>query len=347
MYYSNGGSIGMVYYVFSAFDSGTNATIICKKGDTCIIECHENACNTLKMICDGDCQFEINCINAQKSVICLMGYNFSYDYGSIINDHYNYNLPNKTISNIDNSLVVCNQSSTSMSILCENSMQCIGGTIDSLFIANATSTVCCTAHKSCADTDNITVSLNSNVTTVAIRCDSKYACSNISDYVIAKNGGDIYMSAYYSSSQYTILSSDVISTIGGDHNYNSNIFCTGYTACVHQTIEDANKLFCSGANSCYQAKNIRNIINVYVTGETAAYASSFEDIAAVVYCLAIRSCWNSAFHNASVVYGDGYQVLQHSVFDTINKAIIGIGFQSLYGISVTSATKVCLMYNIF
>lgn len=62
-----------VDFEMSAFDGGYNTTIVCNENDTCNILCYGSSCNDLNLICDTNCNMNINCINAQQSDNCPNG----------------------------------------------------------------------------------------------------------------------------------------------------------------------------------------------------------------------------------------------------------------------------------
>ena len=58
--------------------SGNGATIICKGGQTCIINCYSTGCNNITLSCDNNngnsCQYLIRCTYAVKSDLCPNGF---------------------------------------------------------------------------------------------------------------------------------------------------------------------------------------------------------------------------------------------------------------------------------
>ena len=107
-------STGDAQYQFLGRDSGFGATIVCNKDDTCRVDCYDNGCQNVTLICDNCYTFEVECnYNAEQSDVCPDGENI-IDLSPFYDEEYNFtNLVNVEMSTIENSIDICSQGLTS------------------------------------------------------------------------------------------------------------------------------------------------------------------------------------------------------------------------------------------
>lgn len=311
----------VIKFYMDANNAGYGATIICGDGIRCLIYCNGNACNNLTLVCHdhgtNNCSFEIDCSYAEKSDICPNGYQLPFILPSLF-DHVQF-------STYDNSYNPCVSSNTN-AINCHDYNECdynsidINTTITTLDTSknkNDSFPICCTAANGCIGYINITnkINLNStiNIHDTAIRCDGHSSCKNIQNFILAKNGGNVYFTGGWT----TQGSSNVI--IKTRNKY--NIVCTGHKSCIDgKTFTDAFNLLCMGAESCSSSTLIEHIVNVYGYGKRSLEFSTIRNIFDSVYCSAYQACYSSNITNVNnTVYGGGYQVLYGSrIFNVKN-----------------------------
>ena len=170
--YSSLSNLNDINYQFGSRYGGDGATVICGIDQTCFIECFDNACSDLKLLCEGsinkDC-FNITCDFAQKSDLCPNGFEFESNLIGINNiDDIFPNLKNITFTNNENSVNSCNSNDA---FACDDYPQC---TNDTSLSANAP--VCCRASYSCQSKNNITSYVNSSIYSVSARWYVIYCC---------------------------------------------------------------------------------------------------------------------------------------------------------------------------
>ena len=303
-FYSNN---SFVNYYFRGSKSGYDATIICNNNHTCNIECNTDACNNLKLKCNGNCTFIINCDFAEKSDICPNGYQLQ----ELTNGESIPSLLNVTMSDYSNSYEAC-YTPTTGAINCGDDQECQNELLDT---RESMVSVCCNGYRSCRYAINITTVISLNSTNVAVRCDGYYGCDDVS-HIIAVNGGNIYLTTYDNAASVNDADGDgIIET-----NEYYDIFCTGYFICRFKILRFANNLYCVGNHVCYKAKSIEFITNVWIEGYGGAYGSNISHISHNVYCHAYQACYNSKIYNVSNnVYCYGYRSCYNSIITNVTK----------------------------
>lgn len=148
--------------------SGKNMNLICGVGITCTVNCYGNACNNdenISYTCSNgistNCTINFDCFSAENSILCpdtmiivttptvdtvneyLDSLNFST---SLELELSSPDLLNIELSNYDNSVNICNDSS---SYNCKDYKQCQNGNSMELTKYNDSGTICCTAAYGC------------------------------------------------------------------------------------------------------------------------------------------------------------------------------------------------------
>ena len=288
-------------------NAGYGATIICGSGLTCNINCRGNGCNDIALTCDGSCTLNIDCTSAEKSDNCPTGYEIPsfIDLPSLLDIE---------LSTYDNSYNPCFSTITD-AINCGDYDECNGDTFN-----NQSTPVCCTSYQACLLAGNITNSISESdlsssiIDETAIRCDARFSCDDVTNYIAAKNGGNIY----FTGRETTASSTGIIETT---NEY--NIICSGYRSCYDgKTMRNAKNLFCTGAQSCLDSVMIENIEVVYFYGESAGWTSKIDNIFDSVYCSASTACYQTTISN-------------------VNNSLFGGGYSALYKSEITNVTNVC------
>ena len=104
-------------------------------------------------------------------------------------------------------------------ISCDDSEEC-----NSAAENNINGPVCCTSFRACFSIGNITTNVSRSVApfNTALRCDGYLSCYGL-NYIIAKNGGDIYFGGGPGSYD---LNGAIIKT-----TTDSDIMCNGHDSC--------------------------------------------------------------------------------------------------------------------
>ena len=203
-----------------------------------------NACEQLTLICNND-------------AICIIDCNFS-EYNSVCTESElipKYRLPNlvnQTMSNYENSFVSCYSNVTNIS-QCENFGECEA--LISIDNTNNQAPICCTAANACKDVTNMTteIALNSAVIdNTAIRCDGYISCITVVN-IIAKEGGNIYVTGYVSGYSIDMIQTTLL----------YDIIVSGFVSCQHSTaFQNVNNVFC--VDRCMFISFIRTVYNALI-----------------------------------------------------------------------------------
>lgn len=249
-------------YRFYGSDSGNNVIITCGINETCTIECYSNSCsNNFTIICN-DCILTVDCQNAQKSDICPNGY-------ATHNNNTHFFLPslaNVRFTTLENSLNVCNDSSDSVVINCGSYQECASGAVS---LSEINSTLCCGGNNACYDSGNMTTTIDN--TDVAIRFDGAFSFSDFENYILTKNGGDLYFTG---SGATRYMTGNIEGKIG-----KTNMYCTGQNSCINQIIKNVDELYCVGHQGCFFAQLIENIgNNVWAYGYQGAIGATILNV---------------------------------------------------------------------
>ena len=286
---------------FYGEEAGKGATIICPDGNTCRIECDNNACTGLTLQCqtNNSCNFDVSCETSEKNDICPDGYDFS---------PFNITVPASpqivryTYEMYNSSSDVCYNTNA---INCDDfGQECwnINNYNDSLIKNNGA--ICCTAYQSCENASSIR-SL-SNIEGVAIGCDGFKSCGRITGDMIALNGGNIYMAGANYDTEGGVIetTSDYSIVCSGDRS------CSGPSSGDGKIFKNAANLLCTGAYTCENAVLISNISNVYSCSLAAIWYSQMNNILDSVHCVAFQACYETSISNVgNNVYGMGYQAI--------------------------------------
>ena len=194
-----------VTFRFWGKESGRDATVICGNGHTCYIDCYSDGCNDLTLICSGDCTFDITCDKyAELSDVCDDA-DDSNSVGRRVTDEFASELISFADDNVyeqyefslfENSFNICDSSNVANAVICDDSQECMSS-------GNVMSTnsnpgpVCCLSYSACDTVNNITsvIDLNDNsikyLNRTAIRCDGYLSCEDVTDGIVATNGGNV------------------------------------------------------------------------------------------------------------------------------------------------------------
>lgn len=315
IFYSNS---SIVTYRFRAMDSGYNATIVCGTNHTCTIDCHSNACSNLHLMCNGSdssynisnsvneaCFFNISCSSAEESDICPDGYKLTQT------DSYPLpNVLNVTMTTYDNSIDPCYSPLTNAES-CEGFRECRSDNFN-----NENVSICCSGYYSCLEVTNMTTLVyvnesKSNSEFVAIRCDGVFSCTGADNYIIGKNGGNLYFSGGWTSQNTGKIESTL----------NYDVFCNGVAACRFREIMYGNNLYC-GTEACKLSPMIAYFNTVWAYTLEAAQYSTIMNIYGDVYCGSYKAC-------------------QYSTISNVGGDVYGAGYVALMSATVENATKVC------
>ena len=312
--------------------AGYNATIICL--DYCKIVCSSTACNNLNTICfyDNDnCTIEIQCSEyddhsgVERSIACPQGFELPYLYQLP-------NLTNVTLSTFDNSIKACNINTTAIIgsvINCDGYQDCYGS---NRLVSNDSDIymVCCTGFESCEDAFGITTQEG------GIRLDAYNAGYNYdaTDAIYLSNGGDIFIAG--SQANVNIFGETLIEA-DGIHD----IISSGFQSTWEGKFNNANNLYCMGADSCIRSK-VWNMNNIYAYGYESLEFSSVKYVGDSLYCQTYSGC---AYCNISDVnnniIGLGTRTLVETSISNVYNTLVGYGWAVLQQSTIINVSNVC------
>ena len=365
-FYSTGTQPLFNFYDSISSENGP-ATIICGDYHECIISCYGSGCDNVIAVCNSSlpCYINTRCDNSRKNDICPTNYQYQLLTTSI-QVLENVTLLAKqyldtALSLSVNEMMDYNYYSDLCSVSCNDVYACEGGIWESSFDGNGSSLVdlnnydggliCCNGKSSCSlanniSTWNVSVSLKLELELesvleaefldlqAAIFCDSYYACDRITDSIIAKKRGNIYVRG---RSGFGTSSYDFKIKTSNDNS----IFCMAAYACTYQTLAGSGNVFCGGTRACSNSIVIENVNNVWSVASSGATLSTMVNIKNNIYCVATGACRYSTIENVTgTVFGlhgfavesstlinitqvicDGLHACQKSTFEHVRKIV--------------------------
>ena len=327
---------------FNGVDAGRDATVICKNGLTCWIDCWGDACSDIyELRCSDygmDCTFDIDCRYAYYSSICPTGYNVSSEY--LVPDLYSSsNTSFKSTSYKTGYLLCYNESIYNTSFKYVLLCSAYGG-IDCAINTNGTGkifhslndgVICCVGEFSCAGTGSMInqgYSDSNYGNKISIRCDAVSSCQLRK--ISAPNGGNIYFTAYFSGAS---------SKVNTTRNY--DIYITARSALQSGDVSNCNNVYITGKLGCDECE-IHDIGgSVFGYGASSVRSTNISQIVGNVYCAGYSACF---WVNLTVIQGDvyaaGYGSLRESIIKNIYGSVIATGYYGLYKAVVTDVDQV-------
>lgn len=231
--YSNGTDIDVD---ISGYFAGYNLTIVCSSGDSCAVECFDNACVETYFYCDDSVSTcTVDCNSTSGSCPYQISSTASITQLSSWMDV----AANEEDKNCNNSLATdCSEWKTNAA--CYNN-----GTL-----TETDGSICCRGELSCGGDTSMAVSGTNN----SIWCDGEEGCYDGTYFKTLSSKYDIYCGGMRSCTQnYLIAIND--------------IHCGALTACLQSTIKNAQNLYCDSYYAC-QSTTIINVTNIYSTAES-------------------------------------------------------------------------------
>lgn len=317
-----------VLYYFYGVSSGDNATVICGIGHYCYIRCASNACNNLNFMCadninstrgSGSCTFGFDCQSSEKNDACPNGY--ILPLGKSLPPLINVTKPSS--KDFNNSINICDENITN-SIVCDDYRECA---YNAKSLINKNNPVCCRAGQACLGANNITSDIlgvgsghsdNKYNNSVAVRCDGYQSCEDITNFIVAVNGGDMHFTAYWAAAGW---GRGIIKTMPG-----YDIYCTTPYACRWREIKNGNNLYCTSKWSCDGSLFIGYFNNIYFYGALTALESTVGDVSNNVYCATWWACQLANFSNiGNSLFGYGISSLESAVIVNVTNVKSKIG----------------------
>ena len=270
------GASSLSTYLYG-FGSGYNATIFCKRGDTCTIRCYGYGCFGTIVVCQSNATCNTQCDSSQ-AIYCPFvindDYNLTHDHDELFaigwSESTNISIAleillwyRKLVDIMDDYDWKCNLN-TSIRYDIYNTSAHDNHPNGTLVIENSTNNelnfVCCRGYRSCAPGGGSSYTSLSSISTYGtIYCGGYSACSNGASNGIIMEGKS--SNANVMCSGYDACVDTIINTTG-------NVTCSGYSSCDGFKLHNANALFCSASRACDDAI-INGVSNIYMMGYTA------------------------------------------------------------------------------
>lgn len=227
--------------------------------------------------------------------------------------------------------------------MCDTHEECVNNYLDE------STPICCVAALGCWKTPQIISTIDNSdsvIKNVSIRCDAWYSCIPVNDAGRTRRAnGHIYMTGAYANAGNTENGTTHSGTIETTNKNFYDVFCSGYSSCSYQSINNVNNLYCTSHKSCIGSPGLTNINNLYSYATNSAYGSIISNVGNV-YCSAYQSCFNTDISNVDGnVYGSGYKILSQSTISNVGNNVIGMGYQALYESEISNVANVCFFHS--
>ena len=208
-----------------------------------------------------------------------------------------------------------------------------------------TGPVCCSGFESCKLATSITAAvINASdpaLDGIAFRADAYYSADDISGDIITTNGGNVFLSAYYTNiDSSTTYRTDFVGN--GEGNFYSTSF---YGLRYYKDVDNYNNVYC-GFYSCHSYNTFSNIANnIYAMSSRSLYYDTVSNVGGSIYCDGRYSCYYLTASNvAGDILGVGYQVLGYSTQTNVAGTLLAYGTYALQRSSLTNVVNVSFCY---
>ena len=267
----------VVVRMHGGFYSGHNATVYCREGITCTINCFGNSCLGMNIICTNCTNLEINC-NETMNILCPYSSDYYFVYSSNISSYEEYmsgisivkiidyfNDSSQVASNCELTGAITYDNAFAVSyddIILNNVINSTSAMINSTSISDNDNYICCRGRYSCR---GITGIVNNN----DIMCLGGNSCIRTTIYLISDNTYDTFniTSTLYCSSYFACTDSIIYGNKMNSNFENTQLYISGYAACYNCTIEGIGTVYChQGSGNAACNGEWKKIQNAYFLG---------------------------------------------------------------------------------
>ena len=352
------------FYQFDGTASGKDATIVCGNNHTCSVYCSGDACIGLKVVCDGECNFDIDCDYSVKSGICGGGvsvsdYKDQFMFASLFNasmsitaiddvNYYNYYSSNDTQIEIEPISIQCNDYqeclTNTMNMIMNDSINT--GSSNGKFtyeysnngnisFIDSKVSIYCTAYDTCLftniksniDLDNM-YNHNNQMTAINLRCDARTACASIPSIV------QVDIDSNKATTTNTTINYNVYAA-GIRSLEHSNVFFNYIDTSNNYNDKYVSHLFCTATKSCLSMA-VTNCDMVYCTAYGSCISAQMNSITNVWFDAKYSGSNSNVTNVSNNIYCFASYACEYSDISNINGTLYAVGYMALWRATITN-----------